>query len=259
MSLVLGGRTRDSQVDGRIRGGARVAVRDGAGPGAGGGCGNAPSGLVEQWLRVSDQTGAPLDPLLWAEGPLSTTYPACMAVKAAAEQAKDGAYGYLRRLREAIMCERRKLDTAEPLVEEARAAGLDVERFRSSLRSHAITEAFGADLEATEALAGEAQDPAGRSSEGRGGVPLPTAVFAGGERPPARERSGALCGVPRGGRGVRRRAVGERPDRGGTGARALQPRYDGRGRSCCANCRAHAPRPSCGGLRRDGSCARCRC
>jgi protein-disulfide isomerase-like protein with CxxC motif len=139
--------------------------------------------LVEAWLRVSDVTGAPLDPLLWAEGPLSTTYPSCMAVKAAVEQAKDGGYRYLRRLREAIMCERRKLDGAEALVEQAHAAGLDVERFRLSLRSHAITEAFGADLEATEALAGEAQDPAGRSSRGRGGVPLPTAVFNGaGER-----------------------------------------------------------------------------
>ena len=135
--------------------------------------------LIEEWLRVSEKTGAPLDPLLWRDGPLRTTFPACMAVKAAQDQSRDGVYAYLRRLREAIMCERRKLDSVEPLVEEARTAGLDVERFRLSLRSHAITEAFGADLEATEALAGEAQDPDGRSSAGRGGVPLPTAVFSG--------------------------------------------------------------------------------
>ena len=51
------------------------------------------------------------------------------------------------------MCERLKLDRAEALVEAARQAGLDVERFRLGLRSHAITEAFGADLEATAALA----------------------------------------------------------------------------------------------------------
>jgi putative protein-disulfide isomerase len=136
---------------------------------------------MEEWLRVSEMTGAPLDPLLWRDSPLRTTYPACMAVKAAQEQAADGAYAYLRRLREAIMCERRKLDGAEALVEEARAARLDVEQFRLSLRSHAITEAFGADLEATEALAGEARDADGRSSVGREGVPLPTAVFTGGD------------------------------------------------------------------------------
>ena len=136
---------------------------------------------IEEWLRVSETTGAPLDPLLWRDGPLRTTYPACMAVKAAQEMAPDGGYGYLRRLREGILCERRKLDGAEALVEEARAAGLDVERFRLSLRSHAITEAFGTDLEATGALAGEARDPEGLSSVGREGVPLPTAVFEGGE------------------------------------------------------------------------------
>ncbi len=75
-----------------------------------------------------------------------------MAVKAAPEQAPDGGYAYLRRLREAILCERRQLDDAEALVEEARAVGLDVERFRLSLRSHAIVEAFGADLDATAGL-----------------------------------------------------------------------------------------------------------
>jgi putative protein-disulfide isomerase len=138
---------------------------------------------IEAWLRVSEQTGAPLDPLLWRDGPLRSTYPACMAVKAAQEPAADGGYAYLRRLREAIFCERRKLDGTEALVEEARAAGLDVDRFRLALRSHAIVEAFGTDLEATEALAGEARDPEGRSSEGRAGTPLPTVVFEGrGER-----------------------------------------------------------------------------
>ena len=137
------------------------------------------SALMEGWLRVAAQTGAPLDPLLWADGPLRTTYPACMAVRAAAEQAPDGGYAYLRRLREAIMCRRRKLDGAEALVDEAREARLDVERFRIDLRSHAITEAFGADLEATEALAAEVAQPEGPGSAGRGGTPLPTAVFEG--------------------------------------------------------------------------------
>jgi protein-disulfide isomerase-like protein with CxxC motif len=135
--------------------------------------------LIEQWLRVSDETSAPLDPLLWVDSPIESTYPACMAVKAAAELAEDRGYRYLRRLREALMCERRKLDRTEALVEESRAAGLDVERFRLSLRSHAITEAFGADLERTEALALRAGGPVERASRGAGGAPLPTLVFVG--------------------------------------------------------------------------------
>jgi predicted DsbA family dithiol-disulfide isomerase len=108
--------------------------------------------LVEEWLRVAAATQAPLDPLIWSESPLRSTHPACMAVKAATEQGADAAYRYLRRLREGVMCARRKLDHAEALVEEARGADLDVERFRLDLRSHAITEMFGADLEETQAL-----------------------------------------------------------------------------------------------------------
>ena len=96
-----------------------------------------------------------------------------MAVKAAAEQAPDGGYRYLRRLREGIMCERRRLDHAEPLVEEARAAGLDVERFRIDLRSHAITEAFAADLERTAALARRTAPAATSAARGR----LPARCF----------------------------------------------------------------------------------
>jgi predicted DsbA family dithiol-disulfide isomerase len=140
--------------------------------------------LIREWLIAAERTGMPLDPLLWVEGPIATSYPACMAMKAATEQASDGGYRYLRRLREALMCERRKLDHAEALVEEARAAGLDVERFRVDLRSHAITEAFGSDLERTQRLTGDwPADGLGegttRFSRGSGGAPLPSLVFRG--------------------------------------------------------------------------------
>jgi hypothetical protein len=91
----------------------------------------------------------PLDPRLWREAAISSSYPACMAVKAAVEQGGDAAGTYLRLVREGLMCFRRKLDTTEALVEEARRGRLDVERFRIDLGSHAIVEAFGADLEET--------------------------------------------------------------------------------------------------------------
>lgn len=113
------------------------------------------AGLVSEWLDAADRGRMPLDPRLWNEGPIGSSYPACMAVKAAQEQATDGGYRYLRALREGLMCFRRKLDTTEALVEEARRAGLDVERFRIDLGSHAIVEAFGADLEEARSGAGE--------------------------------------------------------------------------------------------------------
>jgi putative protein-disulfide isomerase len=116
------------------------------------------SWLVVEWLDAADHSGMPLDPRVWHEAPLRSTFPACMAVKAAAEQGADAAGRYLRALREGIMCRRRRLDSAEALVEEARAAGLDAQRFRIDLDSHAIVEAFGADLEEARSVPEAAGD-----------------------------------------------------------------------------------------------------
>lgn len=127
---------------------------------------------VEDWLAVMSETGMPMDPLMWSEAPIASTYPLCIAVKAAQEQADDGGYRYLRALREGVVCFRRKLDTTEALVEEARAVKLDVERFRIDLASHAIVEAFGADLEAARSIPNPARDDR---------VPFPTFQFGDGK------------------------------------------------------------------------------
>jgi predicted DsbA family dithiol-disulfide isomerase len=129
-----------------------------------------PEALVLEWLDIANAGGMPIDPRLWRDAAISSSYPACIAVKAAAHQAGDGGYRYLRALREGLMCFRRKLDTTEALVEEARGAGLDVERFRIDLASNASVEAFGNDLEETRAGA----------TEGRERTPFPSVVFDGG-------------------------------------------------------------------------------
>jgi putative protein-disulfide isomerase len=69
-----------------------------------------PASMIVPWLDVSERSRMPLDPRLWSEGPISSSYPACMAVKAAAEQGDEAAGRYLRTLREGLMCFRRKLD-----------------------------------------------------------------------------------------------------------------------------------------------------
>jgi predicted DsbA family dithiol-disulfide isomerase len=105
-----------------------------------------PLQLLDATLEATAWSAMPVDPRIWRERPPKSTYPACQGVKAAAEQGLDGPY--LRVLREAIMCRRRPMDTADALVDAARAVErLDVPRFEIDLRSHAITEAFGADLE----------------------------------------------------------------------------------------------------------------
>jgi putative protein-disulfide isomerase len=107
--------------------------------------------LVMRWLDDAASSGMPVDPRIWANGSPRSSYPACIAFRAAAEQGSGAAERYLRALREGFMCGRRKLDTPEVLVEEARRAGLDGERFRIDLGSNGPLEAFGADLEETRA------------------------------------------------------------------------------------------------------------
>jgi putative protein-disulfide isomerase len=113
-----------------------------------------PLQMLREVLDVAAESAMPVDPRLWLEHPPASSYPACLAVKAAAEQGLDGPY--LRRAREGLMCERRKLDNADALVDLARAVdGIDVARFAVDLASNAIVESFGADLERTRAAAGD--------------------------------------------------------------------------------------------------------
>ncbi len=159
---------------------------------------------ILDWLEHSDRSGMPVDPRLWSEGPIRSTYPACMAVKAAAEQGPEAAARYLRALREGLMCFRRKLDAPEALVEEARGAGLDAARFRVDLASNAIVEAFGEDLEKSRALDRLVLPSFGIGSEVLAGAQsyerLREAVMAAGARPPGEPPPQPLAALGRFGR-----------------------------------------------------------
>ena len=138
---------------------------------------------VETMRHVLDATaasGMPVDPRLWLDHPPKSSYPACQGVKAAAEQGLDGPY--LRVVREGMMVERRALDTADALVDAARRVpGMNVERFAIDLRSHAIVEAFGYDLEATRTVPDDAR-AAGKVADAHGSgerMAFPSAIFTG--------------------------------------------------------------------------------
>jgi hypothetical protein len=123
----------------------------------------------------------PCDRRIWTQNPLDSTYPACRAVKAAAEQGPDAEYRYLRTLREGIMCELRKLDDADSLIAAAQRARIDTQRFEVDLRSNATTEAFDGDLEEVRSPPQEARDADAihRSSKGKERISFPSALFIG--------------------------------------------------------------------------------
>ena len=144
------------------------------------GQGSCFDGMMAHWLDVAADPGMPIDPRPWRRGPITSTYPACLAVTAASEQGPDLAYAYLRRLREGLMAEGRKLDHVEALVGEAGPAGLDVERFRIDLVSNATTEAFAADLDEVRNPPAEAREADQvRETEGHERVSFPSAIFVG--------------------------------------------------------------------------------
>ena len=148
-----------------------------------GGIGNGPdcfADLISHWLEVAANGLMPTDPRVWTESPLTSTYPACQAVKAAAEQGWEAGYRYLRGLREGIMFERRKLDHADALIAAAGPARIDRDRFEVDLRSHAITEAFGGDLDEVRNPPEEAWEAgAVRRTEGHERLSFPSALFTG--------------------------------------------------------------------------------
>lgn len=128
--------------------------------------------LAVEAIGAGQQSGMPVDPRLWLQDPLHSSYPACIAVKAAAEQGDPAPY--LRRLREGLFCRGRKLEGADALLEEGRGVpGLDVQRFAIDLGSHASLEAFGADLERARAVAPE------HRAKGSDRVAIPSLEFRG--------------------------------------------------------------------------------
>jgi putative protein-disulfide isomerase len=123
----------------------------------------AAAALALACLDAAAESGMPFDPRVFLRDPPASTHPAGLAVAAVSEQTDPAPF--LRRLREAIMLEGRRMDTAPALLDAAReTTGLDLERLRVDFGSNAIVERFGADLE-----------------RGRG-VRTPTVEFGNGDR-----------------------------------------------------------------------------
>jgi putative protein-disulfide isomerase len=100
-----------------------------------------------EWLEAAAASGMPADPRGIMSDPPASTNPAGLAVKAVAEQADPGPF--LRRLREAIFLERRRVDRGDALLDVARetSPALDLDTLRIAFGSHGPVEALGADFE----------------------------------------------------------------------------------------------------------------
>ncbi len=102
---------------------------------------------------VADQHRMPMDPerMLAAVDDFESTWPACIAVKAAELQGPAGGRRYLRRLREAVLIEGRPIHRRDVQAELAEDVGLDAARFVRALADGSADRSFHADLETCQA------------------------------------------------------------------------------------------------------------
>lgn len=104
------------------------------------------------WMEVKHLTGTEIDDSIWIRDAPSSSYPACIAVKAAGLQSKIAEEVYLKRLRTAVMTEARNIARTEILLDMARQTSgqypdaFDLTKFTSDLHSEASRQAFRDDL-----------------------------------------------------------------------------------------------------------------
>lgn len=109
-----------------------------------------PLQMAPQWMSVKHISGMPIDDRIWLEDPPASSYPACIALKASQRQGWSFAEAYLRRLREAVMLERRNIAKREVQLmlaqELAEGSNFDLKQFQQDLDSHNTLEAFREDI-----------------------------------------------------------------------------------------------------------------
>ena len=115
-------------------------------------CVSRPAQMAPHWFEVRRACGVDLDERVWREDPPASSYPACLAFKAAELQSPEAAELLLGRLREAVMLRRRNIarwDVLRDVAGELAAhepGRFDAERFSRDLDGEESAEAFREDL-----------------------------------------------------------------------------------------------------------------
>lgn len=89
-----------------------------------------PSDVAHHWEEASLYYEMPIDGDVWLEDPLNSSYPSCIAVKAAQMQDKEKAIVFMRILREKLYLDKKNIAKWENIAEAAKESKLDVERLK---------------------------------------------------------------------------------------------------------------------------------
>lgn len=114
---------------------------------------NRPLQMGPLWLEVKYKSGMPIQDKVWYQNPPKSSYPACIAVKAAEMQSPTAAEVYLRKVREAVMLHGKDISDWEVLqkvgheLAKAQPGLLDGEKLQQDMGSKEARSAFEQDLQ----------------------------------------------------------------------------------------------------------------
>lgn len=89
-----------------------------------------PSDVAHHWEEASLYYQMPIDGDVWLEDPLDSSYPSCIAVKAAQMQDTKKAVAFMRILREGLFLDKKNIAKWENIAPAAKKAGLDLTRLK---------------------------------------------------------------------------------------------------------------------------------
>ncbi len=98
---------------------------------------NKPADVAHHWDAASIHYEMPIDGNVWIEDPLDSSYPSCIAMKAAQIQDKDKAVKFMRILREQLYLEKKNIAKWENISEAASLVGLDTKKLKSDYEGDA--------------------------------------------------------------------------------------------------------------------------
>ena len=110
-----------------------------------------PIDAAKLWEEIREKEKIPITGEIWIEDPLTSSYPPCIAFKAAQRQDKDKAIFFLRRLKEMLFMEKKNINNWENLENAALFSGLDSAVLQKQMKKEGI-EDFQDDLELAKEL-----------------------------------------------------------------------------------------------------------
>lgn len=131
-----------------VMGGLVEDIRNFGDPGVGIGGDPWYKQVADHWKDASGRHKMPVDEQIYFDikDDVFSTYPACIAFKAAQLQSEEMGKCYLRRLREGAAVERLVIQRFEVQVQLAEEIGLDINRFSEDLKNGTAEKSFQQDL-----------------------------------------------------------------------------------------------------------------